>query len=320
MGIKISDIWKVGTIAPLPSDLTEAGSMAIDVVGQKLYFLDNLGALFSIGDGAAGTVETVNGKGPDGAGNVQLVPSDIGAAAEVHTHAIADTSGLQEALDAKFDETEHIQISSGSADAGKPIILGATGQVDPSMITTNAFRPVSPWTPAAGTEYPDTASAAPGDFWWIEGVTEDPNGDSYTFVDAGGDLEGRTIRNGDFMVWGVEGWSIMIGEMNPLLYYKLDGTAALTANFQAGGHKLVNVGDGTSDSDGASVGQMNAANVLNLDIAGTRVMTADLQMGTLSEAVPGGTSNRVVGVSDALEDNEAANLGQVKGSFVLGVY
>ena len=48
MGVNIADIWKVGTVAPLPDDLDEVGSMAVDVVGQKLYFLDNLGTLFQI--------------------------------------------------------------------------------------------------------------------------------------------------------------------------------------------------------------------------------------------------------------------------------
>jgi len=162
------------------------------------------------------------------------------------------STATQTALDLKFDESDHVEFSAGVADAGKPIILTGQGQLDPSLVSSNAFRPIAPWTPVAGTEYPDTATSTAGDFWWIEGVT-----DPYTFVDAGGDLEGRQIRNGDFMVWTLDGWHIMIGEMNPLLYYKLDGTSSITADFQGGGKQIVNIIDGVADTDGATVGQMN---------------------------------------------------------------
>jgi len=320
MGTKISDIWKVGTIAPLPEDLDEVGSMAVDVTGKKLYFLDNLGALFAIGGDGSGTVKSVNSVDPDVNGNVHIDAQTVGAAWETHGHTISSTAGLQAALDGKFDESDHISISVGSADAGKPIILSNSGQVDPSMIDTNAFSPVAPWTPVAGNEYPDTTTSSFGDFWWIEGVTEDPDADSYTFVDVGGDLEGRTITNGDFMVWGTEGWGIMIGEMNPLLYYKLDGTSALTADFEAGGFKLSNLTAGALTSDAATKGQMDAALLLNLDLAGTRVMVGDLKVGTLTEALPEGSSNKIVGVRAATEVSEASTYGQLISSFVLGTY
>jgi len=47
---QISDIWKVGSVAPLPEDLDAVGSMVVDVVGRRLYFLDHLDSIFEIGN------------------------------------------------------------------------------------------------------------------------------------------------------------------------------------------------------------------------------------------------------------------------------
>ena len=173
------------------------------------------------------------------------------------------STATQTALDTKMDDsqaddyylkTDYIEDNSGGSPAGKPIVLNSSGQVDPSFIETNAFRPVAPWTPVPGNEYPDSTGANHGDFWWIEEVT-----DPYTFVDAG-DLQGRQIRNGDFMVWGTEGWGIMIGEMNPLLYYKLDGSLPVSAAFNGGGFPISLIADGTADTDAVTISQHNTKN------------------------------------------------------------
>ena len=131
-----------------------------------------------------------------------------------------------------FTETEHIIVSAGAGDSGKPIVLNAEGQIDASMIDASTFYYVAPFTPAAGAEYPDTTGETHGAFWVVQDLTAD-----YTFVDPG-ELLGLVVRNGDFMVWGSAGWSIMRGEMNPTLYYKLDGTLAITADFNGGGLRL----------------------------------------------------------------------------------
>jgi hypothetical protein len=59
------------------------------------------------------------------------------------------------------------------------------------------------------------------------------------------------------MVWGVGGWSIMRSAMNPSLYYKLDGTQPISADFQAGGFKLINVANGTSSNDAVNFSQLS---------------------------------------------------------------
>jgi len=194
----------------------------------------------------------------------------IEASPLVHTHTESDITNLDKYTQAEVDnllsgkadnghnhnteyyqKSEFLEISSGVNDGGKPIVLNAQGQVDPSMLDVSVFYYVGPFTPTAGMEYPDTSGESYGAFWVTQGVSGD-----YTFT--GGDLTGKTISNGDFMVWSAAGWSIMAGEMNPILYYRLDGSQALTADFAGGGHKITNVTDGIQVTDGATVGQASA--------------------------------------------------------------
>jgi len=148
-----------------------------------------------------------------------------------------------------FQESEFLAVSEGVGSAGKPIVLDSTGQIDPSMLDVSVFYYVSEFTPTAETEYPDPSGETYGAFWVVQGLTGD-----YTF--AGGDLAGRTISNGDFMVWSSAGWSIMAGEMNPTLYYRLDGTQPLTDPFAGGGQIINNIADGVAANDAATVGQL----------------------------------------------------------------
>jgi hypothetical protein len=174
------------------------------------------------------------------AGIGQVDWGDIGGTLSAQTD-------LQAELDARYQKTEHIAVSAGAGDAGKPIVLGSNGQIDPSMMDVSVFYYVGSFTPVAGTEYPSTSGESHGAFWVVQGV-DDTNG--YTF--AGGDLSGLTIHNGDFMVWAAAGWSIMAGEMNPMLYYKLDGSQPLTNHFQAGGFMIRNIGTPVADDDAIS--------------------------------------------------------------------
>jgi len=146
-----------------------------------------------------------------------------------------------------YSKSQHIDSSAGLGDAAKPIVLNAQGQIDPSMLDTSTFYYVSPFTPVSGAEYPSIIDETPGAFWVCEV--------DYAFVDAG-DLQGKDITIGDFMVWGAAGWSIMAGEMNPTLYYMLDGSQALTDPFQAGGQKLINIAPGTVDGDAVDFTQL----------------------------------------------------------------
>ena len=171
-------------------------------------------------------VNTINGK------------TDIG-----HTHS------------EYYNKTEFLESSGGVSDAGKPIKLNSQGIIDSSMLDVSTFYYIGPFTPTAGNEYPDTTGESFGAFWVVEGV-DATNG--YTFTS--GDLNGKTVNNGDFMVWAAAGWSIMAGEMNPLLYYKLDGTQAITAPFAGGAQQIKNIADGSDIQDAITLNQLNNHN------------------------------------------------------------
>ena len=170
--------------------------------------------------------------------------------------------------DEYFTKTSFITTSAGSGDAGKPIVLNQQGQIDPSMLDVSVFYYVGPWTPTSGAEYPDTTGESPGAFWAVQGLAAD-----YTFTT--GDLAGKTVSNGDFMVWAAGGWSIMVGEMNPLLYYKLDGSQALTDPFAGGGQQIKNIAEATEGGDGVEYNQWSSKNSSQDSDITTAQQTAD---------------------------------------------
>jgi len=59
-------------------------------------------------------------------------------------------------------------------------------------------------------------------------------------------------------------WGIIHMRIDPNLYYKLDGSAHITADFQAGGYKLNGVADGVDGDDGVNKSQLDG----KLDITG----------------------------------------------------
>ena len=183
---------------------------------------------------------------------------------------LSNQTDLQNELNLKankvdvFDKTEFISVSGGTPDSGKPIVLNSQGQIDPSMIDASTFYYVGAWDPSDASnpsEYPDTTGETYGAFWVVGALVNPdnpgaPTGDlEYTF--QSGDLAGKVIGIGDFMVWGTGGWSIMRGEMNPLLYYKLDGSQAITGPFAGGGQQFKNAAEGTDNSDLVTLSQLN---------------------------------------------------------------
>ena len=188
------------------------------------------------------------------------IHNQLSGRSEPDAHPITSITDLQAALDAKanisdvFLTTDFINTSTGSADAGKPIILDANGQVDPSMISVSGLYPVGNFTPAAGAEYPDTTGHSHGAYWYVDGLSS-----PYTFT--GGDLAGETTDNGDVMLWAYDGWVLRAAQdIDPNDYYRVDGTNALTAPLAGGGQQLKNIADGTAYTDAASVGQLNRLN------------------------------------------------------------
>jgi len=108
-------------------------------------------------------------------------------------------------------------------------------------------------TPSGAQEYPDTTGQEPGAGWVVYGLG---SGNSYTFT--AGDLAGMSVIDGDIMstVDLMGQWAIVSSSMNASLYYRVDGGNALTADFQAGGFKLVNVAEATDNSDVPNWGQV----------------------------------------------------------------
>jgi len=163
-------------------------------------------------------------------------------------HPISSITDLTDELNNRFIKTEFIEVSLGGQDQGKPIVLNSQGKVDPSMLDVSSFYYVGPWTPTQSDEYPDTTGETYGAFWVIENLPL-----PYTFI--GGDLVGQTVTNGDYMVWTINGWSVISNDMNPSLYYKLDGSQAITGNFAGGGQQIKNIANGTDNSDAINLYQ-----------------------------------------------------------------
>jgi len=194
-----------------------------------------------------------------------------------------------------FFKNEFIDFANGPTDQGKPIVLNMNGKIDPSMLDVSVFYYVGSFTPTPALEYPDSTNETFGAFWDIVGV--DPNG--YTFT--GGDLAGKTIKNGDFLVWAVGGWSIMVSEMNPTMYYKLDGTSAITGPFAGGGQQLKNIADGTDSQDAVTVNQISSFSSHFYAVDGSNPLITHFQAG----------GYQLKNVSDGIADSDGATMKQV---------
>jgi len=186
-----------------------------------------------------------------------------------HTHPISEISDNASLV----LESELLGVSEGAASGGKPIKLNNAGQIDASMIDASTFYFVTGWDPSdadgpnddntgcdplLGCEYPDVTGHTFGAFWFTLELSapDDPNDDPIVYTFTTGDLAGLSIRHGDFMVWGSAGWAIMRGEMNPKFYYRIDGANPLTADFQAGQHKLVGVLPGSAAGEAVTFDQI----------------------------------------------------------------
>ena len=170
----------------------------------------------------------------------------------------------QDALDGKadifhdhdnlyFQKGEHVESGGTPAQAGLPITLTATGQINPNMISFPALEPQGSFTPTGGDEYPDTGSVPFGSFWIVDGVPAPPTG--YTFI--GGDLAGRTAQNTDIMLWTQNGFSLIASSIEPDIYFRLDGSTPMEDDLPVGGNKVTNMGDGTAGSDAVNLDQLD---------------------------------------------------------------
>jgi hypothetical protein len=289
MAASLGELWKKGTTPPLADDLVEGG-LAIDVANQRVYSKDSAGNIFEIGGGFDGVHNDLPGRDEAGAHPVSAIDGlqaaldgkltdpgdptysrtpllfnpdgtrvldklnadDVGAAWENHGHKIAEVEDLYDELQARYKKTDHISTSTGTADAGKPIVLNPDGEIDPSMIPIDAgWHNQGYFTPVDGAEYPDTTGLPSGSFWSVAGVDQDTG---YTFT--GGDLAGETAYNGNLMIWAGGVWQLRVTDLNPFDYYRLDGTQAITAPFAGGGHQFKAASPATDDTDLTTYGQV----------------------------------------------------------------
>jgi len=209
-------------------------------------------------------------------------------------------------LDIYF-KTDFIDQSLGLIDAGKPVKLNSEGVIDASMLDISLFyfvgahNPENCADPATGCEYPDTTGQVYGAMWVIEGTGTD----GYTFQE--GDLVGETVHDGDFMILSAKGWTLMAGTINPTLYYKLDGTNAITANFQAGGYKLVNLADGVDPQDAVTMNQVNSFSQEFYHRNGSNPLTNNFQAG----------GYQLKNIADGTDDTDAVSLLQMNTELAL---
>jgi len=178
-----------------------------------------------------------------------------------HLDATTTVAGFMSTADkAKLDDMaddallmDFLAFSEGSASADHPIKLDDYGVLDVSFFSIKIFNLVGDWTPTPAEEYPSPAE--PGDYWIIENVGA-PGSGGYTFT--GGVLDGRVIYDNELLVKGRDNkWGILHLRVDPNLYYRLDGTNHLTADFQAGNHRLTAVSDPIDNSDAVTKGWMN---------------------------------------------------------------
>ena len=167
---------------------------------------------------------------------------------------LSQQTDLQDALDLKSDKTEvflQTQFQDESdGTAGKPIVTSSNGKIHNSFISIESLHYVGTWTPQSGNEYPDISNETPGAFWIVQGLVID-----YTFMT--GELIGQSVSNGDYMMYGTNGWDIINSTIDPNIYYRLDGTKEIEAPFAGGNQQIKNIAQGTENSDAITLFQHN---------------------------------------------------------------
>jgi len=191
-----------------------------------------------------------------------VTASDVGASPEDHDHD-----------DVYFTEAEHLAASAGTGDVGKPVKLNANGKLDSTFLDFTAWTHMGSWNPSVGEEYPDETGLEHGAFYNVVEIIAD------TFTFTGGDLAGQETENGDMMVFGLVGWTLLQSDLNPDLYYMLDGSVGLTGAFAGGGQIISNIADGVVATDAVAMGQIASFATDFVEKAGDE-MTGNLIVGT----------------------------------------
>lgn len=222
----------------------------------------------------------------------------------VHTHEINDIIGLETELNSKaytgdiFLKTDHIVVSNGGEDAGKPLLLDSNGKLHPSVVSSGPY-PVGSFTPTNGDEYPDTSTESVGAYWIIKDVDEVLG---YTYLT--GDLIGETVFNGNDIVYGATEWSIISIDLDVSDLYKLDGSQAITHPFSGGGQPFKNAAPATEAGDLIEYNQVIPLLATFVKLDGTTPMEQSFPMG----------NHRITGLLAGSANTDAVTVAQL-GAF-----
>ncbi len=190
-----------------------------------------------------------------------------------------------------FREDEHINTSAGAADAGKPIVLDAAGQIDGSMIDASDVAHDSTSGAAASTIHTAFPLLAGGrNFTGIQQYDSHP-----TFTADEQIVDKKYVD--DELTAGLAPKANIVDVM------LLDGSQAMSGNMDLGGNIITNIGDGIAANDAATVGQVQAAAAgIGLKDAVRAASTANLA-GFASDEITGlGASLSIDGVALAAND------------------
>lgn len=132
-----------------------------------------------------------------------------------------------------FTKSEHVTISAGAADVGKPVILDSTGKLDSSMMT------LPPVLIYKGSGDPASLPANP------------TVGDLY-IASAGGTLGGDTVHVGDWLLYNGTAWQAIPAVQKLSAYLIRDGSTPMTGDLNLDSHKVTNVVDPTAAQDAAT--------------------------------------------------------------------
>jgi hypothetical protein len=214
-------------------------------VGLGFITTTGSGANYLADDGTYKPVES-GGGGCETFTCLSDTPSSLGNDGDVFGMNGSSTDWI-DLSDIYYTKSSFVDNSSGTGTAGRPVKLNSNGHIDSTMMEFDTLEYVGNTDPSnAGCDYPNSPEV--GQYWSVNIIQAGT--ECYTF--SCGDLGGEEICNGDFMLYGRDGWAKVKGKVEPSIVYLLDGTQAITADFAGGGYRLTNIAEPTADNDGAT--------------------------------------------------------------------
>ena len=114
-----------------------------------------------------------------------------------------------------------VWISLEDNNSNNPLILGSHWQELDTI-----FYTVGMYTPAAGSEYPDTTGEHIGGIWYVNGLGDDPvTGFENTYTIAAGPLAGINVKDQDKIIWvdGAQGSELWLDSPYPMIHAEQGG-------------------------------------------------------------------------------------------------